>query len=119
VTLRPSAMSDELAPAAVKNARDDAHKARQLSDEYQRANRGADPADEAISRRGDELKRLAAEASARFEVAKQQARGAASVKRRQEVIAHDAQLQAQLRAEAQARREAAASEPPPPRRGHR
>jgi hypothetical protein len=51
---------------------------------------------------------------------KQQARGAASVKRRQDSIADDAQLQARLRAEAQARREAAAaSELPPPRRGHR
>jgi cell division protein FtsN len=113
-------MPDELAPAAVKNARDLAHKARQLSDAYQRAQRAADPADLAQAGRGDELKRLAAEASARFEVVKQQVRGAASVKRRQEDIAHDAQLQGRLRAEAQARREAAAgSESPPPRRGHR
>ena len=111
-------MSDELAPAAVKNARDAAQKARQLSDEHQRAHRDADPADEALAGRGGELKRLAAEASAKFEVVKQQARGAASVKRRQDGITHDAQLQAQLRAEAQARREAAAgAEPPPPRRG--
>lgn len=111
-------MSDDLAPDAVKNARDVAQRARQLSDEHQRAYRDADPADAAVGRRGDELKRLAAEASARFEVVKQQARGAASVKRRQDGITHDAQLQAQLRAEAQARREAAAgAEPPPPRRG--
>jgi hypothetical protein len=113
-------MSDDLAPAAVKNARDAAQKARKLSDEHQRAHRNADPADAAVASRGDELKRLAAEASARSEVVKQQARGAAAVKRRQEDIAHDAQLQARLRAEAQARREAAAeAEPPPPRRGHR
>jgi len=113
-------MPDDLAPAAVKNARDLAQKTRQLSDAHQRAHRDTDPADLAVDRRGDELKRLAAEASARFEVVKQQARGAASVKRRQEGIAHDAQLQGQLRAEAQARREAAAgSEPPPPRRGQR
>jgi hypothetical protein len=115
-------MSDELAPDAVKNARDVAQRARQLSDEHQRAYRDADPADAAVGRRGDELKRLAAEASARFEVVKQQARGAASVKRRQESVAHDAELQARLRAEAQARREAAAASelpPPPPRRGHR
>jgi hypothetical protein len=113
-------MSEDLAPAAITNARDAAHKARRLSDEHQRANRDTDPGDAEVSRRGDELKRLAADASAKYEVAKQQARGAASVKRRQEGIAHDAQLQARLRAEAQARREAAAaSEPPPPRRGHR
>jgi hypothetical protein len=113
-------MSDELAPAAVKNARDAAQNARKLSDEYQRAHRDADPADAGVAGRGDELKRLAAEASARSEVLKQQARGAASVKRRQENLAHDAQLQARLRAEAQARREAAAaSGPPPQRRGHR
>ena len=112
-------MSDEPAPAEVKKARDAAHKARQVSDEHPRAHRNADPADQALAGRGEELKRLAAEASAKFEVAKQQARGAASVKRRQEGIDHDAQLQARLRGEAQARREAAAASPPPPRRGHR
>jgi hypothetical protein len=113
-------MPDDPALAAVKDARELAHKARKLSDEHQRAHRDADPADLAVAGRGDELKRLAAEASARFEVVKQQVRGAASVKRRQEDIAHDAKLQGRLRAEAQARREAAAgSEPPAPRRGHR
>ena len=71
-----------------------------------------------MHQQGEELRRLAAEASAAYEGAKQQARGAASVKRRQESIVHDAQLQSQLRAEAQARREAAASSPPSPRRGH-
>jgi hypothetical protein len=112
-------MPDDLAPAEVKNARDLALNARRLSDEHQRAHRDADPGDQAIAGRGDELKRLAAEAGARFEIVKQQARGAASVKRRQEDLAHDAQLQARLRGEAQARREAAAASPPPPRRGHR
>jgi hypothetical protein len=113
-------MSEELAPDAVKNARDAAHKARQLADEHQRAHRDADPADTAIAGRGDELKRLAAEASARAEVLKQQARGVASAKRRQENLVHDGQLQARLRAEAQARREAAAkTDTPHPRRGHR
>ena len=113
-------MSDELAPDAVKNARDAAHKARKLSDEHQRAHRDSDPADAAIAARGDELKRLAAEASARAEVLKQQARGIASAKRRQENLVHDGQLQAQLRAEAQARREAAAkADTPQQRRGYR
>jgi hypothetical protein len=112
-------MPDELAPAAVKNARDAAHKARQLSDEHQRAHRNADPADRAVAGRGEELKRLAAEASARFEVTKQQVRSAASAKRRQDSLADDALLQARLRAEAQARREAAATKQLPPRRGHR
>jgi hypothetical protein len=113
-------MPDELAPAAVKNARDAAQKARRLSDEHQRAQRSADPADQQAAARGEELKRLAAEANVRYEVAKQAARGAASVKRRQEGIAQDAQLQTQLRAEAQARRDAAAAAgPPPERRGHR
>ena len=113
-------MSDELAPDAVKNARDAAHEARKLSDEHQRAHRDSDPADAAIAARGDELKRLAAEASARAEVLKQQARGIASAKRRQENLVHDGQLQAQLRAEAQARREAAAkADTPQQRRGYR
>ena len=113
-------MSDEFAPAAVKNARDAAVKARQLSDEHQHAHRDADPADAKLVRRGDELKRLAAEASARFEVVKRETRGAALAKRRQDSITDDAQLQARLRAEAQARRETAATaESPPPRHGHR
>jgi hypothetical protein len=113
-------MSNERAPAGVNDVRAAAHRARQLSDEYQRAHRDADPADTAIARRGDELKRLAAEASASFEFAKQHARSAATAKRRQENIDRDAQLQARLRAEAQARRDAAAaSEPPPRRRGNR
>ena len=112
-------MSEDLVPADVRIARDAAHNARRLSDEHQRAHRSSDPTDDAVHRRGEELRRLAAEASAAYEGAKQQARGAASVKRRQESIVHDAQLQSQLRAEAQARREAAASLPPSPRRGHR
>jgi len=112
-------MTDDLVPAEVRIARDAAHNARRVSDEYQRAHRGAETVDAEADRRGEELKRLAAEASAAFEFAKQQARGAASVKRRQESVAHDAQLQGQLRAEAQARRDAAAAAPPAPRRGHR
>jgi len=90
-------MADDLAPAAVTNARDVAHRARQLSDKHQRAT----------------------EASARYEVIKQQARGAASVKRRLQTVADDAELQGRLRGEAQARREAAAAKSQPARRGHR
>ena len=112
-------MSDDLIPAEVRIARDAAHNARRRSDEHQRAHRDTDPGDGTVGRRGEELKRLAAEASAAFELAKQQARGAASLKRRQESIVHDAQLQSQLRAEAQARREAAAAAPKSPRRGYR
>ncbi|MGA2469474.1 MAG: hypothetical protein ABSG64_02145 [Solirubrobacteraceae bacterium] len=115
----PRAMSDDLAPAEVKNARAVAQKARALSDEHQRAHRDASGADKAVLARGEELKRLAAEASAKFELAKQQARSAASVKRRQETVARDAQLQSRLRAEAQGRREAAAASGPAPRRGYR
>jgi hypothetical protein len=114
-------MADALVPAAVKNAREAAEKARQASDEHRRATRDADPGDSAIARRGEELKRLAGEASVKYEVAKQQARGAASLKRREQTIADDAQLQARLRAESQARRDAAAKAPAKPSspRGHR
>jgi hypothetical protein len=112
-------MPDDLAPTEVKLARAAAQKARALSDEYQRAHRNADGSDRAVTARGDELKRLATEASAKFELARQQARGAASVKRRQETVLHDTQLQAQLRAESQARRDAAAKTEPPERRGYR
>jgi hypothetical protein len=104
----------------VANARAAAQAARLLSDEHQRANRHADPGDAAIRHRGDELKRLATEASAQLDMTRQQTRAAAAVRRTQANIAHDAQLQSQLRAEAQARREAtAAAGPPPRRRGYR
>jgi len=113
-------MPPDTTPKAVKDAHEAAQKARMLSDEHHRAQRHGDPADEAAGRRGDELKRLAAEASATFEFVKQQARVAAAAKRRQQTISDDAQLQAQLRAEAQARRDASASSAaPPPGRGHR
>jgi hypothetical protein len=112
-------MADDLASAAVTNARDAAHRARQLSDQHQRAHRDPGPASGPVAQRGEELKRLATEASARYEVIKQQARGAASVKRRLQTVAADAELQGRLRGEAQARREAAAAKSQPPRRGHR
>lgn len=112
-------MPPDTTPKAVKDAHEAAQKARKLSDEHHRAHRHGDPADAEAGRRGEELKRLAAEASATFEFVKQQARVAAAAKRRQQTISDDAQLQAQLRAETQARREASAASPPPPGRGHR
>jgi hypothetical protein len=112
-------MPTDSTPNTVKDAHEAAHRARKLSDEHHRAHRDGDPADPAVTSRGDELKRLAAEASATFEFAKQQARVAAAAKRRQDTVTSDAELQTRLRAEAQARREAAASSEPPPRRGHR
>ena len=112
-------MSEDLVPPEVRIARDAAHNARRLCDEHQRAHRDADGSDATVDRRGEELRRLAAETSAAFEFAKQQARAAASVKRRQEGIAHDAQLQGQLRAEAQARRERGGAAAAASRRGSR
>jgi hypothetical protein len=99
-------------PNPVKDAHEASQRARKLSDEHQRATRTADPSDVALSARGEELKRLAAEASATFEFAKQQARVAAAAKRRQDSVTRDGELQARLRAESQARRDAAASPPP-------
>ena len=112
-------MAHDSTPKAVKDAHEAAHKARKLSDEHHRAHRDGDAADAAVGRRGEELKRLAAEASATFEFVKQQARVAAAAKRRQQTVTDDAQLQARLRAEAQARREASSATAPPPSRGHR
>jgi hypothetical protein len=116
---REIVMAHDSTPKAVKDAHEAAHNARKLSDEHHRAHRDGDPGDEAVGRRGDELKRLAAEASATFEFVKQQARVAAAAKRRQQTITDDAQLQARLRAESQARRDAAATSDPPSNRGHR
>ena len=107
-------MAPDQAPNAVQEAHEAAKRARQLSDEHQRATRDGDPGDEAVLSRGDELKRLAAEASATFEFAKQQARVAAAAKRRQDTVTRDGELQARLRAEAQARRDAAAGSTPTP-----
>jgi hypothetical protein len=106
-------MATDDEPNAVKDAHEAAQRARKLSDEHQRASRSADPGDEELNRRGEELKRLAAEASATFEFAKQQARVAAAAKRRQDSVTRDGELQARLRAEAQARRDAAAGSQPP------
>lgn len=104
----------EITPEAVKEAHAAARAARKLADDHQRASRDA-PADSDADRRGEELRRLAAEASATFEFAKQQARVAAAAKRREESVVRDGEMQARLRAEAQARRDAAAASPPPPR----
>jgi len=105
---------------AFRNARDVAQQARRISDEHQRKYRDADPADRTITRRGDDLKRVASEADAKLDVAERAMRAAATGKRRNEIVAADAGLQSQLRAEAQARRgQAAASEPGPPRRARR
>ncbi|HEY1774762.1 MAG TPA: hypothetical protein VGG41_01270 [Solirubrobacteraceae bacterium] len=108
-------MAPEEAPNAVKEALEASKRARRLSDEHQRANRDVDPGDQAVVRRGEKLKRLAAEASANFEFAKQQARVAAAAKRRQDTVTRDGELQARLRAESQARRDAAASPQSPKR----
>jgi len=84
-------MTDDPAPTDLNNARDAAYQARKLYDQHRRANRDGGPSDGPAARRGEELERLA----------------------------EDAQLQSRLRHEAQARREAAASKPPLPRRGQR
>jgi len=61
--------------------------------------------------RGDDLKCVTSEADAKLALAQRATRAAATVKRRNEIVAADAGLQSQLRAEAQAGRgHAAASE---------
>ena len=110
-----SQVAPDITPDAVKEAAEAARRARQLSDAHQRDTRDGDPEDAEAIRRGDELRRLAAEASATFEFAKQQARVAAAARRRQESVTRDGELQARLRAETQARRDAAPPSPRPPR----
>jgi septum formation inhibitor MinC len=105
---------------AFRNARNVAQKARRISDEHQRKYRDADRGDRTIDKRGEDLKRVASEAGVKLEVAERAMRAAVAVKRRNEVNAADAGLQSQLRAETQARRDAAAaSKPVSLRRGRR
>lgn len=96
----------DVTPATVKDAHELARHARQLSDAHQRANRDSDPQDAKIAARGEELRRLAGQASADFEFAKQQARVVAAAKRHQQSVERDRNLQERLRDEAQARRDA-------------
>ena len=113
-------MSGTPTTGALKEARDVAEKARQISHEHQRAHQDTDIAEPAVAKRGADLKRAAAEASSKLVALERDVRAAAGSKRRAEHLADNAGLQGRLRAEAQARREkAAASGPPPPRRGHR
>jgi len=60
-----------------------------------------------IAARGTELRRLADEATAKHEDLQRAARTATATKRRTEQLEQDAELQGRLRAEAQARRDAA------------
>ncbi len=93
-----------------------AQKARQLSHDHQRLHRDADPADAAIAKAGAELRRLADEATAKHDEVQRTVRAAVATKRRTDQLADDAGLQARLREEAQARRDAAAALGSPPRR---
>ncbi len=105
---------------SVQDAFDAAQTARQASQDHQRAHRDSDPADEAIARRGTELQGLADQATAKHDEMQRTARTAAATKRRTERLAEDAELQGRLRAEAQARRDAAppaGSQPTRPARG--
>jgi hypothetical protein len=92
----------------VQDALHAAQKARQIAHEHERAHRDSDPADKVIATRGTELRRLAAEATTKHEELQRTARTATATARRTEQIAQDAGLQGRLRAEAQARRDAAA-----------
>jgi hypothetical protein len=97
-----------MTPDRLQALRDAARAARREADEYRRAhepNAGAPPvADE----RGDELERVAHEASTKLAVAESQERTEARAQRRADQLAEDAGLQARLRAESQARRDASA-----------
>jgi hypothetical protein len=99
-----------MAETSVQAARAAADKARQLANNYERAHRD-DPPDAAVSARGVELRRLATEAAGTFNFVQRGARAADASQRRTEKDADDAGLQARLRAESQARRDAAAQAP--------
>jgi len=91
-----------------------AQAARRLSHEYQRAHRNADPADASITKRGSELADLAAQATAKHDEVQRAVRASEAVRLRAQQQAKDAGLQAQLRADAQARRDSAATAGSPP-----
>jgi len=93
---------------SVRNALDAAQHARQIAHDYQHAHRDSDSADQAIATRGTELRRLADEATVISEEMQRAARTVAATARRAEKLAEDAGLQGRLRAETQARRDAAA-----------
>ena len=113
------AMAEDRDAEAIKEAHETSQLARRRADEHRRAQDVGDPQDAAAARRGEQLTQAAVDASAKLTFLKQQARAAAGVKRREQAIADDAARQPQLRAEAQARRDAAAAAPPRPTRGRR
>jgi hypothetical protein len=96
-------------PSAVRIAHDASQKARRLLDEHLRAHRNADPADPAVAKRADELKRAATEASADLDIAERAMRASTAARRREEIVVEQAGLQSRLRGEAQARRDKAAA----------
>jgi hypothetical protein len=101
---------------SLREARDAAGNARRLSYDHDRVY-GANPADAAIAARGGDLRRLVGETTAQLQLVQQTVRAAEAMRRKTEKLADDAGLQARLRAETQARRDAAArTESPPPRR---
>ena len=104
---------------SLRDARDAAQKARQLSHDHDRNHRDADPRDTAIATRGSELRRLADEATAKHGDVQRTERAADAAVRRDERAAYDAGLQGRLRAESQARRDAAAPPASPAPRGRR
>jgi hypothetical protein len=93
----------------VQDALDAAQRARRLANTYQYAHRDSDSGDRAIATRGTELQGLADDATARFQEMQRAARTVAAAARRTEMLAEDAGLQGRLRAETQARRDAATS----------
>lgn len=98
-----------MSATSVQDALHAAQQARQAAHAHERAHRDSDPADKAIATRGTELRRLADEATAKHEEVQRTERTATATRRRTEQLAEDAGLQGRLRAEAQARRDAAAS----------
>jgi predicted RNase H-like nuclease (RuvC/YqgF family) len=107
---------------SLQDALHTAQKARQAAHDHERTHRDFDPGDTVIAARGTELRRLADEATAKYEELQRAARAATATRRRTEQLAEDAELQGRLRAEAQARRDAAAlagSQPNPRGRGLR
>jgi hypothetical protein len=111
-----------MSDTSLQDALHAAQKARQAAHDHERAHRDSDPADTVIAARGTELRRLADEATAKHEELQRAVRTATATKRRTEQLAEDAGLQGRLRAEAQARRDAATlagTQPNPRGRGLR
>jgi hypothetical protein len=91
--------------AALSRARAKAVKARAASTAYQRAHRHTGLASATVDKRAASLKRAAEDATDVADAVERAVRAAVAAKRRDDLVAYEAGLQARLRSETKVRRE--------------